>query len=62
MKSLSRHNVGNNQRMFYEKVDGVPLKIELKDPKFGMTMEAVEIKKLSLPASDFVIPKDYKAE
>jgi hypothetical protein len=55
--------MGNNQqRMFFEKIDGVPLKIELKDPKFGMTMEVVEIKKQSLPASDFVVPKDYKAE
>ena len=62
MKSLSRHSMGNNQRMFYEKMDGVPLKIELKDPKFGMTMEVSEIKKQSLPASDFVLPKDYKAE
>jgi len=25
-------------------------------------MEVVEIKKQSLPASDFVVPKDYKAE
>jgi hypothetical protein len=63
MKSLARHSVGNGQqKMFYEKIDGVPLKIELKDPKFGMTMEVVELKKQSLPASDFEIPKDYKAE
>ena len=63
MKALARQSMGNNQqRMFFEKIDGVPLKIELKDPKFGMTMEVVEIKKQSLPASDFVVPKDYKAE
>ncbi|HET6544499.1 MAG TPA: DUF4412 domain-containing protein [Chryseolinea sp.] len=63
MKALARQSIGNNQqRMFFEKIDGVPLKIELKDPKFGMTMEVVEIKKQSLPASDFVVPKDYKAE
>jgi len=34
----------------------------VKQAQMGMTMEAVEIKKQALPASDFVVPKDYKAE
>ena len=46
--------------MFYEKMDGVPLKIELKHPQMGMTMEVVEIKKQSLPASDFWFQKITK--
>ena len=63
MKSLARQRLGDNQHaMFYEKIDGVPLKIEVKQAQMGMTMEVVEIKKQSLPASDFVVPKDYKAE
>jgi len=63
MKSLARQRMGNNQHaMFYDKIDGVPLKIEVKQAQMGMTMEVVEIKKQALPASDFVVPKDYKAE
>lgn len=63
MKSMARQGMGNNQQaMFYEKIDGVPLKIELKQTQMGMTMEVVDIKKQSLPASDFMLPKDFKQE
>jgi Domain of unknown function (DUF4412) len=64
IKSLARHSMGNNnqQAIFYEKIDGVPLKVEMKQQQMGMTMEVVEIKNQSLPASDFSLPKDYKAE
>jgi hypothetical protein len=63
MKSLARQRMGNNQQaMFYEKIDGVPLKIEMKHPQMGMTMEVVEVKNQSLSASDFAVPKDFKAE
>ena len=61
MKSLARQRMGDGQQqMFYEKIEGVPLKIEMKQAQMGMTMEVVDIKNQSLPASDFVIPKDYK--
>ena len=61
MKSLARQRMGNNQQtMFYEKIDGVPLKIEMKQPQMGMTMEVVEVKNQSLPSSDFTLPKDFK--
>jgi Domain of unknown function (DUF4412) len=63
MKSLARQRMGNNQQaMFYEKIDGVPLKIEMKHPQMGMTMEVLEVKNQSLPASDFTVPKDFKED
>lgn len=61
MKSLARQRMGNNhQAMFYEKIEGVPLKIEMKQAQMGMIMEVVELKKQSLPASDFSIPQGFK--
>jgi hypothetical protein len=61
-KSMSRQRLQGQQAMFYEKIDGVPLKIEMKSEQFGMIMEATELKKQSLPASDFVVPTDYKKD
>ncbi len=61
MKSLARQRMGNDQQsFFYEKIEGVPLKIEIKQPQGAMIMEAVEFKKQSLPASDFSLPGDFK--
>jgi len=45
---------------YFDKIDGVPLKMEMMMPEGTMVMEAIEVKKQSLPASDFVIPSDYK--
>ena len=60
LKSMARQQMGNNQQtLFYEKIEGVPLKIEMKQP-LGMTMEVVSLEKQTLPASDFSIPKDFK--
>ncbi|MFM9838851.1 MAG: DUF4412 domain-containing protein [Cyclobacteriaceae bacterium] len=61
MKSLIKQRAGSaNQQMFYEGVEGVPLKIEMVTPQGNMTMEALEMKRESLSASDFVLPADYK--
>ncbi len=61
MKSLARQRMGNNKNaLFYDKIEGVPLKIEMKQAQMGMVMEVVEIKKQSLPASDFAIPTGFK--
>lgn len=61
MKSLARQRMANGQQgIFYEKVDGIPLKMEVKQPEGNMTMEAVELKKQSLSASDFSLPPDFK--
>lgn len=61
LKSLARQRAGNNQyRIFYEEIDGVPLKTEMATPQGKMSMEATDLKRQSLPASDFVIPSGYK--
>jgi len=61
LKSLAKQRTGNNQyRLFYEQIEGVPLKTEMSAPQGKMSMEATEIKRQSLPASDFVIPSGYK--
>ena len=61
MKSFAHQRTGNGQQsFFYEKVEGVPLKIEIKQPQGAMIMEATEFKKQSLSASDFSLPSDFK--
>ncbi len=61
LKDLARQQMGNNQQaLFYEKIEGVPLKIELKHSQFGMIMEVISLEKQSLSAADFSIPKDFK--
>ncbi|MFN7791575.1 MAG: DUF4412 domain-containing protein [Cyclobacteriaceae bacterium] len=61
MKGLTKQRMGDaGQQMFHEGVEGVPLKIEMVTPQGNMTMEAIEIKRESLKASDFALPADYK--
>jgi hypothetical protein len=56
MKSLARQRMANGQQgIFYEKVDGIPLKMEVIQPEGTMTMEAVDLKKQSLSASEFSV-------
>jgi hypothetical protein len=60
MKSLANQKMGNSaQAMFYDKIDGVPLKMEIKQAQMAMMMEVTELKKQSLPASDFAIPSGF---
>ncbi|MEP6736549.1 MAG: DUF4412 domain-containing protein [Chryseolinea sp.] len=60
-KEFSRHTMtGNKNNTYYDQIDGFPLKMEIKMATGTMTMEVTEVKKESLPASDFVIPSDYK--
>jgi outer membrane lipoprotein-sorting protein len=60
-KNMAKQRLGNSsQRMWYSEIEGVPLKIEMKIPQGNMIMEATEIRKQSIPESDFVIPADFK--
>lgn len=59
LKGLSRQQVGRGQSMFYENIEGVPLKMEMVTPQMKMEMVVTEIKKGSLPASAFEIPAGY---
>ncbi|HEY9045259.1 MAG TPA: DUF4412 domain-containing protein [Ohtaekwangia sp.] len=60
MKSMSNQRMTSAQRVYFDKIDGVPLKVEMTTPQGSMIMEVKEIKKQSLPAADFTIPSDYK--
>lgn len=59
LKSMSRQHAGDGS-WYFDKVDGVPLKMEITHPHGKMVMEATELKKQSLPPSDFVIPAGFK--
>ncbi len=60
LKALARQRMGNQETNFYEKLEGVPLKTEMTSPQGKMTMEVAEIKKQSLPSSEFEIPSGFK--
>lgn len=61
LKTLTNQRIGNNQvSLFYEKLEGVPLKIEMPSPQGRMVMEMTEYKKQSLPAADFALPAGFK--
>ena len=60
LKALARQRMGNQETNFYEKLDGVALKTEMTSPQGKMTMEVAEIKKQSLPSSEFEIPSGFK--
>jgi len=61
MKSLTKQRMGNgNQSLYYEGIDGVPLRMEMSSAQMNMEMEVTDIKRESLPAADFTIPADFK--
>jgi len=61
LKSLAKQHAGKSQHsFFYEQIDGVPLKVEMTMQQGHMSMEVTDIKKQSLPASDFEVPAGYK--
>ena len=41
-------------------IDGIPLRIETEQRGHKFVMEVIEITKQSLPATDFILPADYK--
>ncbi|MNC92931.1 hypothetical protein D3C83_94500 [compost metagenome] len=45
--------------MFYDKLEGVPLKMEMTTPQMKMMMQVMEIKKTPIAASTFEIPAGY---
>jgi len=61
MRNFSRQRMGNsNQPLFYEGIAGVPLAIEMNTRQVNMSMEVTDIKKETLPDSDFAIPAGFK--
>ena len=61
MKSMSRQSMGQDvQPLFYDQIEGVPLKMVVSSPQGNMIMEVMEIKREKLNDSDFQIPADFK--
>jgi len=60
LKAMAKQRTGRGQSMFYEGVEGIPLRIEASTPQGQMIMEVQEIKRESLNAADFTIPADFK--
>lgn len=58
MRSLANEKMKN--ATLYKDIDGFPLKIQMSMPEMEMIMEVKEIKKQSLPASEFIIPSNFK--
>ena len=58
-KSLSDQSVAKGKGMYYKDLEGVPLKVEMTIPQGTMVMEAKEVKKQTLPASDFQLPSGF---
>lgn len=53
-------NASDGQSFFYKNVQGVPLKIETKMGEIAINIEAVEMKKTTIPDSEFTVPSGYK--
>jgi hypothetical protein len=60
LKAMAKQRMGRGQSLFYEGMEGMPLRIESSSKEGNMTMEVTEIKREPLSASDFTIPADYK--
>lgn len=61
MSHLAKQRMGKNgQSMYYEGIEGVPLKMEMQTPEARMIMEVTAIKKEPLPDNLFILPADFK--
>jgi hypothetical protein len=58
-KSLSSQRMNSSQSLFYDGIEGVPLKMEMTTPQMKMVMEVTEFKKSSIPDSAFEIPAGF---
>lgn len=60
-KKMASQRMGQGgQPMYYDKLEGVPLKMEMSTPQGTMVMEVAEIKRGSISADEFKIPSDFK--
>jgi hypothetical protein len=60
MKALARQRTAEGRPMFSDKIEGIPLKIEVASPQGNMVMEVKEIKREKLNDADFNIPAGFK--
>lgn len=61
IKSLTKQRMaGGGQPLFYDGIEGVPLKIEMSVQEAKIVMEIADIKREKLNAGDFTVPEDFK--
>ena len=59
LKTLSNQRMGEKSAMFYEGIEGVPLKMEMTTPQMKIVSQVVELKREPVPASIFAIPAGF---
>ena len=59
-KGLAHQRMGQGMSLFYEGIEGAPLKMEMSMKEGNTVMEVTDIKRESLNAADFTIPADFK--
>lgn len=59
-KALNKQRITKDQPLFYENIDGVPLKMTMDMEGIKVDMEVTDISKASLTESDFSIPAGFK--
>ena len=61
LKGMSKYKSGSrNQSIYFEGMEGVPLRSLMITPQGNITVEVTEIKRGGVSASDFEIPADFK--
>ncbi len=61
VKSLTKQRMmGGGQSLFYDGIEGVPLKIEMSVQEAKIVMEIADIKREKLNTIDFTVPVDFK--
>ena len=60
LKGLARQRMGQGMSMFYDGIEGVPLKMQMSMKEGNTIMEVTEIKRETLNDAEFMIPADFK--
>jgi hypothetical protein len=58
-KTFARASVGKGQKITYDEIEGVPMRIILNTKEMNMTLEVAEIKRENLSSYDFVLPAGF---
>ena len=59
LKSLTNQRISSNQSLFYNSIEGVPLKMMMVTPEMRIEMQVTEIKKETLSNSMFAVPAGF---
>lgn len=59
MKLFTNQKAAGGQSMYYEGLEGIPMKIEIKNPQMKIVMEVTEIKKGAVRQDEVSIPAGF---